>query len=481
MRFSVVLRYVGMMMLCLAAVMLLSAGVSLYYDMDTSFYPLLLSALLTAFLGAFPLCFVERSEQINSKEGFCIVVGAWIAACVVGMFPYLIWGGEFTLANAWFESVSGFTTTGATILSDIEALPNGLLFWRTSTNWLGGVGVVMFALVILPSLGKTKMMLSNVELSSLAKDNYHYRTPVIVRILLVVYLGLTVVGTIALKIAGMNWFDALNHSMSACATGGFSTKNASIAFFDSPAIEVITICLMAISGIHFGLIYATLLCKRNNIFRSEVTRTYFAVIGASIVCIMASLMLSGIYPNFFTSLRQAAFNVVSIITSTGFATVDTNLWTPFAIIVLVMLSLVCSCAGSTSGGIKIDRLLLFVKSLGVRIKRQQHPHAIIRIKVDGVMQEDDTVHTVMVYIATYMSLILGASLITSMFGFDLRTSCSSAVACMGNVGPGFGQVGAVANYGIMPVAVKFLDTILMLLGRLEIFGFIQLFFFRWWR
>lgn len=481
MRFSVILRYVGMMMLCMAAVMLLSAGVSLYYHMDTAFYPLLLSALLTAFLGAFPLCFVERSEQISSKEGFCIVVGAWIAACVVGMFPYLIWGGEFTLVNAWFESVSGFTTTGATILSDIEALPNGLLFWRSATNWLGGVGVVMFALVILPSLGKTKMMLSNVELSSLAKDNYHYRTPVIVRILLVVYLGLTVVGTLALKIAGMNWFDALNHSMAACATGGFSTKNASIAFFASPAIEVILTCIMAISGIHFGLIYATLLCKRNNIFRSEVTRTYFAVIGASIVCIMSSLMLSGIYPNFFTSLRHAAFNVVSIITSTGFVTVDTNLWTPFAIIVLMMLSLVCSCAGSTSGGIKIDRLLLFVKSLSVRIKRQQHPHAIIRIKVDGVMQEDDTVHTVMVYIATYMSLILGAALITSMFGYDLRTSCSSAVACMGNVGPGFGQVGAVANFGTMPVAVKFLDTILMLLGRLEIFGFIQLFFFRWWR
>ena len=187
MRVDVVLRYIGVVMLFIAMFMLLSAGISYLSGMDSAFYPLLLSSLLTALLGAFPLIFVGKREQITNKEGFCIVVGAWLVACVVSMFPYLIWGGEFSLVNAWFESVSGLTTTGSTILNDVEALPRGLQFWRMSSTWIGGMGVVMFALVVLPSMGRSKMMLSNVELSTMAKDNYRYRSQIIVQILLVVY------------------------------------------------------------------------------------------------------------------------------------------------------------------------------------------------------------------------------------------------------------------------------------------------------
>ena len=201
MRISIILRYVGTVMLCVSAFMLVSAGISYMNNVDSGFYPLLLSSLLTFTLGAFPMLFVPRARSISNKEGFTIVVGSWILASLVGMFPYLIWGGEFTLVNAWFESVSGYTATGATILNDIENLPQGLLFYRTSSNWLGGVGIVMFALVILPSLGASKMALSNVELSSLAKDNYRYRTQIIVRILLIVYVGLTIATTVALKCA----------------------------------------------------------------------------------------------------------------------------------------------------------------------------------------------------------------------------------------------------------------------------------------
>ena len=187
MRIDVVFRYVGIVLLFIAAFMLLSAGISCVSGMDSSFYPLLLSALLTILLGAFPLIFVGKRDQISNKEGFCIVVGAWLVACVVGMFPYLIWGGEFSLVNAWFESVSGFTTTGASVLTDVEALPRGLQFWRFSTTWIGGMGVVMFALVVLPTMGRSKMTLSNVEMSSLARDNYRYRAQMIVHVLLVVY------------------------------------------------------------------------------------------------------------------------------------------------------------------------------------------------------------------------------------------------------------------------------------------------------
>ena len=258
MRFSVVIRYIGIILLVLAAFMLTSAGIAYVSNVDTSYYPLVMSSLLTLLLGCFPLIFVPSPSSISTKEGYCIVVGSWLVASVVGMFPYLMWGGEFTVINAWFESVSGFTTTGASILNNIEALPRGLLFWRMATSWIGGVGVVMFALVILPSIGRSKRMLSSVELSSLAKDNFNYRTQTIVRIILITYLLMTAVTTIALKLAGMCWFDALCHAMSACGTCGFGTKNTSIAFFNSGLIEFILILAMCISGLHFGLIYATI-------------------------------------------------------------------------------------------------------------------------------------------------------------------------------------------------------------------------------
>ena len=480
MRFSVILRYVGTVMLCLSAFMAVSAGISLVSN-DTGFYPLLPSALLTLLLGAFPMIFVSKADSITTKEGFMIVVGSWVVSCVVGMFPYLIWGGEFSLVNAWFESVSGFTTTGASILTDIEVLPQGLLFWRSATNWIGGVGVVMFALLVLPSLGTNKMALSGIELSSLAKDNYRYRTQMVVRILLAVYIGLTIIATLALKFAGMRWFDALNHAMSVAATGGFSTKNASVGFYDSPLIEWILIVLMFISSLHYGLIYSTFTRKANNIFRSEVVRVYVAIIVGATLMIGASLYFSGVYENIFTSLRQSVFQSVSLITTTGFATANTNLWTPFAIVILIILSIICGCAGSTSGGVKVDRILLYFKVLVARLRGQQHPNAVIRIRLDGILQEDRQVNTVTLFFATYFVLIIVGTLTSTLFGMDLLSAFSSSVAFIGNVGPGFGEVGSYDNYAAMPSLLKIQGTVLMLMGRLEIFGFIQFLFIRMWR
>ena len=471
-----------MVLLVLAAFMLASAGISYVNNVDSSYSPLVMSSLLTLLIGCFPLIFVPRSDRISQKEGYCIVVGAWVVASVVGMFPYLMWGGEFTPINAWFESVSGFTTTGASILNDIEALPRGLQFWRMATCWIGGIGVVMFALVILPSIGKSKMMLSNFELSSLAKDNFNlYRTPTVVRIVLSVYVGLTVVTTLLLKLSGMTWFDSLCHAMSACSTCGFSTKNLSIAWFDSVWVEIVLMVAMATSGIHFGLIFATLTRQKNNIFRSEITRTYFSVIGISALLIAISLWLGDIYPTLFESFRKALFHTVSLITTTGFATADCNTWTSFAILILIFCSIVCACAGSTSGGLKMDRLLMAVKMLRNRLSSQQHPNAIIRTKVDGVPQDKDILNGVMVYIVAYMILILIGVFLNTLFGADLMTGFSSSVACVSNVGPGFGEVGTMDNYSLMPSITKFNLTMLMLFGRLEIFGLIQLFFIRWWR
>lgn len=481
MRFQVVLRYVGVVMLFVAGFMLLSAGISYVSGRDSAFYPLLLSAMMTALLGGFPLLFVERQEKLNAKEGYCIVVGAWLVACIVGMFPYLIWGGEFSLINAWFESCSGFTTTGASILQNIEALPRGLLFWRMSTSWIGGIGVVMFALLILPSIGRSKKLLSNVELSTLAHDNFHYRTQMIVQVLLVVYVGMTLLTVVLLHLAGMNWFDSLTHGMSACATCGFGTKNNSIAYYDSALIECVLMFAMVTSGIHFGLIFSTLTGKRNNIWRSEVVRVYLGIILAAGLIIAVSLWFNGVFNGFWASFRQGLFQFVAVFTTTGFATSDTSVWPSLAVVVLIFGSVVCACAGSTSGGMKTDRLLLAVKTIRANLKMQQHPNAIIRVRVGGILQEEDTVHTAMTFIVAYALFILLGTVINTITGMGLVESFTGSVSCLSNVGPGFGSIGSMSNYAGIPSAAKFSGSLLMLFGRLEIFGLIQLFFIKWWR
>lgn len=481
MRVEVVFRYIGIVMLFIALAMLLSAGVSLSGGRDSAFYPLLLSALLTALLGAFPLIFVERKEQITNKEGFSIVVGSWLVACAVGMFPYLIWGGEFSLINAWFESVSGFTTTGSTVLNHVESLPRGLQFWRMCSTWIGGMGVVMFALVIVPAMGRSKMTLSNVELSTLAKDNYRYRTQIIVQVLLVVYVGLTAVGAVLLRVAGMGWFDAVCHAMSACATCGFSTRDASVAFFDSEAVNWILILIMVASSLHFGLIYATVTGKSNNVFRSEVTRWYLGMLLGSGVLIGLSLYAAKLYPTFGDAFHHGLFQFVSLTSTSGFSTADTTTWTSAAVLILIFGSIVGGCAGSTTGGIKINRVLLALKMMRARLLQQQHPNAVIRIRLDGVMQDNEFLNTITIFIVAYLMLIFAGTLFGTVIGVDLMTSFSGAVASIGNVGPGFGDVGSMGNFAGEPAAFKFSNSLLMLLGRLELFGLIQFLFIKWWR
>ncbi len=481
MRLSLVLRYIGVVMLFLALAMAASAAVAYFGYRDDSFYSLMLSSILTAMLGIFPLIFVQPETQISNKEGYCIVLGSWLLACVVTMFPYLMWGGEFTVANAWFESVSGLTTTGASILTDIESLPQGLLFWRMLSTWIGGIGVIMFALVILPSIGRSRMTLSNMELSHIAKDNYRYRTQMIVQVIMVVYFGLTAISALMLKFAGMGWFDAITHAMSAAATSGFGTKNNSIAFFDSPSIEAVLIFTMIVAGTHFGLIFATITGKFNNIFRSEVMRVYIGVVAVCSSLIALNLYITEYYPTLFVSLRHATFQFVSLITTTGYATVDTNPWPPFAVVILIFGMISCACAGSTTGGLKINRVMLAFKIFSQKVKQQQHPNAIFRVKVDDMTQEPELLQGVTTFIIIYLGFVLLGTLVGTLFGLDVTTSFTSSLASIGNVGPGFGDIGSMNNYAEIPTFVKYFQTLLMLLGRLEIFGLIQLFTIKWWR
>ena len=480
MRLQVVFRYIGMVLLFESAFMLLSAFVSYQNGIDSGFTPLLLSFLFTALLGSFPLIFVGKSSRLSSKESYAIVIGAWLTSCVVGMFPFLLWGGEFSVINAWFESVSGFTATGASILNDIEALPKGLLLWRSLTHWIGGVGVVMFALVIMPMVGRSRMTVSNLEISSMARDNYRYTSSTIIKILLGVYLAMTIANLVALRIAGMDMFDSVCHALSTIATGGFSTKNASIGHYNNAWIEGITIFFMMLSSIHLGITYATFMGRKNNIFRSEGSRFFIGI--TLCLCLMASFSLwnSGTYDSLGTSLRHGFFQGVSIVTSTGFATADTNLWPALCICLLIYLSIQGGMAGSTAGGLKSDRILMAYKVIKAQLRQQQHPSAVIRIKNDGITQNPSVVNFAILYIVIYAFIILVGTIINAACGLDTLTSFTASVASMGNIGPGFGEVGSLSNFSSMPILVKFISTLQMLLGRLEIFGLLHFFSMKWW-
>ncbi len=470
-----------MVLLINAVFMLLAAAVSLAAGGGAALVPLLVSAGIVGTLGGVPAFRFPSEKHVSAKEGYCIVVGAWLASCVVGMLPYLLWGGPFGLGNAWFESVSGFTTTGASIVPNVELLPKGLLFWRSCTHFIGGVGVVMFAMLVMPILGRSRLMVASMEMSASARDDYKYTSGKIVRILLGVYLGLTAACFVSYMMAGMGWFDAVNHAMSTISTGGFSTKNESIAFWNSPAVELVAMFFMVLSGIHFGVIFATLTGRRNNMFRSEVVRYYLACILGVTLVITGSVVLQGVYPTVWEALRYAAFETVAFATTTGFVATDATFWGPLAMALLLAMGIQCACAGSTSGGLKADRVYLAAKVIRLQIRQQQHPNAIIRIKLGGVLQESSTLGFVMLFIVTYVLLLGFGAAVISAWGYDLTTSMSMSMMYLGNVGQGFGHAGGFCCFETFPGGVKWFCTLLMLLGRLEIFGFIQLFLLRWWK
>ena len=480
MRAKVIYRYIGMVLLLDAVFMLVSAGVSLTEGVTGALWVLLAAAGITAMIAAVPVIAFPREKNISNKESYCIVVGAWIASCVVGMLPYLLWGAPFSLSGAWYESVSGFTTTGSTIIADVETMPRGLLFWRSCTHWIGGAGVVMFAMLIMPVLGRSRMLVSQLEMSTLARDDYKYTSAKIMRILISVYVGLSAACCVAYMAAGMDWFDAVNHAMSTIATGGFTTRNLNIAHWNSPVIETVTMVFMLLSGIHFGVIFATLTWRRNNMFRSEVVRYWVASLVVMILIIAASITLNGTFSSFGEALRFSSFQTISTATTSGFVTADTALWGPLAMAMLVFAGIQCACAGSTAGGLKADRVWLALKVLHRQIRQQQHPNAIIRVRMSGVTQESSVLGFAMLFIVVYFFVLGAATIVYSVWGHDLISAFAMAVSNLGNVGTG---VGDLAGYGAVnqPTGLLWFSTLLMMLGRLEIFGLLQLFLLKWWK
>jgi trk system potassium uptake protein TrkH len=479
MRPQIILRYVGLVLLFNAFFLLISGAIS-GLGHDSAFFPLLYAGLISVLFGLFPLIFVPPTGAIDNKEGFTIVILSWLLSCLVGVIPYVMWGGEFTFTNAWFESVSGFTTTGSSIIADIEALPLGLLFWRASTHWIGGIGIIIFVLAVLPHIGKPGMILYRTEMSSLAMDNFRYRTQKTLKILVAIYVELTLAETVSLLFCGMTLFDAITHSFATIATGGFSPKNASIGYYRSAAVEIVIMIFMILSGIHFGLLFAALTGRVSEFWKSATVRYYLAALMIGVI--LVTLAIHGAnFRNWTDAFRNAAFQLVSIGTSTGFATTDSSIWPPFARLVMVFFTLQCACAGSTSGGIKVDRIVLFWKAIAKRIKKMQHPAAVMKVKIDTVAIDDDVVEANILFISLYIGVVFLSALILTALGVDILSAFSGSAATMGNVGPGFGMVGSMSNFSQIPALGKWVLTATMLLGRLEIFGLILFLTVRSWK
>jgi len=458
--------------------MFISTLISLFDGSDSSTLALLISTIVTLISGLISVIYTKPVNYIYANEGYTIVLVSWIVSCLFGALPFLVFGGQFNLVNSLFESVSGFTTTGASILNDIEAIPDGIQFWRIASAWIGGIGVVLLITLAIPDDRNGQVILVSSETSSLARGYFQGGKRAFVRMMMITYTSITLISIVSLKAAGMDWFDALLHGMSACSTCGFSNKNISVAFFDNPIIETVLIFSMLSGAVNFTLLYSTIIPgrrKRYYILKSEVFRVFIMLLSMAIIILVLNLKANNIYSSIGESLRHAIFQTVSISTTTGFATVDTNGWPAFSICILIVCSLICGCAGSTSGGIKIDRIVLVWKSIRQNFLQVRDPFLVTNNRMDGRSRKTGEISQAQLFILMYLGFIfLGAELNVG-FGMDLRSGISAAIACMGNVGPGFGEVGSMGNYAALPDTLKISSMVLMLAGRLEIYPLILAF------
>ena len=466
------IRFIGFTLLGIFLLMMFSALIAIWDHHDGSFYSLLISAGITLVVALCCVLLTKRNRKIDLKTGFSIVTGCWVSACFFGALPFMLYGHEFSFVNAIFESVSGFTTTGASILNDIEAVPKGLLFWRIATAWIGGIGVVSLVSVVISTRNDSHSQLAGMELSSIAKEYYHGRRKQFINRILVVYVGLTGASTLGLHLAGMTWYDALTHAMSACSTCGFSTKNISIAEFDSAVIEAILSVSMLLASINFSLIFSTFWpsgSNRKNLFNTKIVRVFLGSVLAGTLLMTVNLFKTRTYGTFGEAFRVASFQMCSITTTTGFATCDTNLWPAFCISILLVGSLVCGCSGSTSGGIKIDRVWFALKGTSEMIKTLTHPYKHDYVRLDGNTKTEEEVASVISFILLYMGFVVVGMMVYNICGMDFLTGLSASIACLGNVGPGFGVIGSMGNYAGLSDFLKLFSIALMLLGRLEIY------------
>jgi trk system potassium uptake protein TrkH len=480
MNIRALVKVLGALGLFLSVVLLVPLPLSLV-DADGTYAALLGSASLSAGLGAALLAATRRARtELSHREGFAVVTLGWALFGCVGALPYLLSGAIASPIDAVFESLSGFTTTGATILTDIERLPRSLLLWRALTHWLGGMGIIVLSLAILPMLGVGGMQVFRAEVPGPTADRLSPRIQETARLLWGVYLGLTAAEVILLMLGGLDWFDAVCHAFATMATGGFSTRNASVGAFGSAYVDTVVTIFMFLAGVNFALHYAALTGRGMKALRNEELRIYAAIaLGATLVLMVANAWT--VYPNLLQNLRYSAFQAVSILTTTGFGTANYEIWPVVCQVLLVLLMFVGGSAGSTGGGMKVSRILLLLKHAVVQVWSLIHPRGVRRVKLDGRPVPDVVLQGILGLFALYLLCTGAGALGMAALGVEPVTAVASVIACVGNIGPGLGDVGPVDNYAQLPQSGKALLSFCMLLGRLEIFTVLAVFFPSAWR
>lgn len=473
--------------------MLLSSLISYIYQ-DGVTYKLFLSGIVTLIIGVIAMVATRKhSKEMNKREGYIVVTFGWIVMSLSGTLPYIFTESIPHFTDAFFETMSGFTTTGASILDDIEAVPEGVLFWRSLTHWIGGMGIIVLAIAILPLLGIGGMQLFAAEAPGPSTDKLHPRITDTAKRLWLIYFGYTIAETILLQVAGMSFFDAINHSLCTLSTGGFSTKNASVAYWNNePIIQYIIIVFMFLAGTNFVLSYFAFKGKVQKVIHDEEFKLYFKFIAiftaivALIIYFRADLTESTIvHPMVWgegeSAFRHALFQVLSVITTTGFVTADYTLWTPFLVVFFFGIMFLGGSAGSTSGGVKVVRHLVLIKNGFLEFKRTLHPNAIVPVRYNKKAISGEIVFNILAFFILYMLSFIVGALVFSMMGINFESSIGLAASSLGNVGPALGNFGPVNNYGALPDLGKWWCSFLMLIGRLELFTVLILFTPFFWR
>ena len=474
-----VANVVGLLQVFVSLSMFLAAGVGFIYG-DGDALGILLAGVVTFFVGGFTYGITMFEGELTHREGFAIVTMAWTAAAAFGALPYLFTGALDSPVAAFFEAMSGFTTTGASVFTDVEALPHGVLFWRSLTQWLGGMGIIVLVIAVLPYLGVGGMQLFKAEVPGPTPERLRPRITQTAKLLWLVYVGLTAAEIALYLMGGMSFFDAVNHSFTTLATGGFSTRNGSMASFDSSFIHWVTIIFMYLAGVNFSLHFRAA-TGRPVYFRDHEWRFYTYIVLLAAVSIAGVNLVSGGYSGLEPAVRDALFQATSIATTTGFVSADYELWVPGAQMVLFALFFVGGMAGSTGGGIKAMRVLLLVKRTAIELRKQLHPRAVLLTRVGDKTVRPEVLANVTGFVILYLLLCLAGAIVLGFLGMDPLTAIAASIASIGNVGPGFGDVGATDNYGWMSDPALIVLSFFMLVGRLEIYTVLLLFHPETWK
>ena len=455
---------------------------AIYYDDQNHINTFLLCSLITISFG-FLLRFLtkdEKNAEIKKRDGYLIVVSGWLCMTFFGTLPYLLTDSIPSFTDAFFETMSGFTTTGSTILDEIESLPKSILFWRSMTQWIGGMGIIVLTIAILPLLGIGGMELFVAEAPGPTKDKIHPRIKETAKRLWIIYFSLTALETVVLMFFGLSFFDAINHSLTTTSTGGFSTKQQSIAAFQSPFVEAVIVIFMFLAGTNFTMIYFGLKMKFRKIVNNDEFKWYLSAVFI-LILLLSFYRTHTSSSDFIHAFREISFQVVSIITTTGYATADYTLWGSFLTFIFFLFLFSGASAGSTSGGIKIVRIILLIKNGLLEVKRRLHPKAVIPEMINKQVISSTITYNLLAFIFLYLFVFTLGSIFLSFLGVDMLTSISAVASAVGNVGPGIADVGPSSSFSQLPTSAKWILSLLMLMGRLELFTVCVLFTPYFWK